>query len=750
MADRIDMALRLAQEGRVEGFRFIYERTWKEQYEKAVALLGNTEEAQTVVQQSYQFVFDHISEAVQGDVFGKWLSDTTAYYAIMQVRAREESVFAEPEGEDLTFRLEDDDMSFAEPADDAEISAVYDAKEIEEMLTGLMSSLTEAEKVCVVLHYQDNQSVDQVAQTIGCTQQAAEHFIASGKKKIMDATGLLEEEDERAKWKGIPFWLSLLRMKTTNLMAGGIASVSATFQIAGSAVTFGAAGTLAGSSVPGIAAGGAAAEAGTAGAAVGNGAAGVSAGGSATGAATAGSAIGKGFLHTLAGKLVIGVAAAAVVGGTAAGIAAYNHSHKKPDTAATNTDAETTAAAEQNSAAATDETTEQTTEQAVDETYKAVYLAVLRDHEGDLREYEVARHFYGDEQDDDTLKSVAIEDITGDDVPELIYIYSTGAGSSSVGTVGCTIYTLVDGKAREIFTDDKWDILAASGTWSVLFKEKDDDHLYLRKEAGDESWWTQYFRFDVQADGSLAMVQIADCSEKDRYAGDVPESQKKNEYTVDGQTATEAEYKKVEDTLTQGMSKRLQHNQIWGATYAEREDLSFDEAIALLSDGQPETQSTDGAVMPFSTAQTVRWWESIRSGTALTINPDGTFTGSYSGVSPTTPDRWGCEYHGKFKNIVQKDQFTYTMQLESLESDNTQDEWTETLNGVEYHYETTEERGIYDGTTFELYMPYTPIENLPQDYVDKLKEMYQLDSETVLPGYGFYNVEGNCAFLVEE
>lgn len=40
MADRIGMALRLAKEGRTEGFQYLYEYTVEKQLGKAIALMG--------------------------------------------------------------------------------------------------------------------------------------------------------------------------------------------------------------------------------------------------------------------------------------------------------------------------------------------------------------------------------------------------------------------------------------------------------------------------------------------------------------------------------------------------------------------------------------------------------------------------------------------------------------------------------------------------------------------------------------
>ena len=104
MADRIGMALRLAKEGRTEGFQYLYEYTVEKQLGKAIALVGDVEQAQSIVQQAYQYIFDQIAQIPQGDVFENWLSEMVAYYAVIMVREIQPDAFAG--AEEQTYRLE--------------------------------------------------------------------------------------------------------------------------------------------------------------------------------------------------------------------------------------------------------------------------------------------------------------------------------------------------------------------------------------------------------------------------------------------------------------------------------------------------------------------------------------------------------------------------------------------------------------------------------------------------------------------
>lgn len=607
MADRIGMALQLAKEGRIEGFQYLYEYTVEKQLGKAIALMGDIGQAQSVVQQAYQYIFDQIAQVPQSDVFENWLSEMIPYYAVMTVREIQPDAFAG--SEDQTYRLEDDDMSITEPLEDSLVSAVYTPDEIAAMTTQILSELTEAEKICVIMHYQEKQPVAQVAKTVGCTEQATESLIASGKRKIQDAIGQLSEEDDRVRWNPIPFLLALLRLKTTNLVTSGIAGTIATFRIAGGAATFGtaaasgtagAAGIVAGNGAAGaagVAAGNSAAEA--TGIATGNEAAGITGGGTTIGSGTAtgsGTAIGHGFMHTLAAKIFIGVAAAAVIGGTAAGIIAYNHSHKKTaDTTATSTDAQVASTAAETTEQTTTE--EAATEEAVNEAYKPVYLQILQEHEANIKAYNQYRQTLGvdDFVSDNENMSIALSDVTGDGVPELLFIEKSPSSEEYVEYDALNIFTVENGAAKQIYYADHWETQVAGGNVYSLFQVDGESTLYSCNGMQDESTFEDYCRYVVQPDGTLQEESLMSRKREpnEDYSGVVETC------TVGGQSVTPEEFQSQLDALTSRMTKLLIYN--FGAhddnanaamIAAEPDYMSYEQAVAALSGETASEYST--------------------------------------------------------------------------------------------------------------------------------------------------------------
>ena len=760
MADRIGMALRLAKEGRTEGFQYLYEYTVEKQLGKAIALMGDIGQAQSVVQQAYQYIFDQIAQVPQSDVFENWLSEMIPYYAVMTVREIQPDAFAG--SEDQTYRLEDDDMAITEPLEDSLVSAVYTSDEIEAMTTQILSELTEAEKICVIMHYQENQPVAQVAKTVGCTEQAAESLIASGKRKIQAAIGQLVEEDDRVRWNPISFLMVLLRLKATNLVTSGIAGTIATFQIAGSAVTFGTAAAGGVSGAAGMATG--SSTSGAAGVTAGNEAAGITGGGTTIGSGTAagsGTAIGHGFMHTLAAKIFIGVAAAAVIGGTAAGIIAYNHSHKKPaDTTATSTDAQVASTAAETTEQTTTE--EAATEEAVNEAYKPVYLQILQEHEANIKAYNQYRQTLGvdDFASDNENMSIALSDVTGDGVPELLFVEKSPSSEEYVEYDALNIFTVENGAAKQIYYADHWETQVAGGNVYSLFQVDGESTLYSCNGMQDESTFEDYCRYVVQPDGTLQEESLMSRKREpnEDYSGVVETC------TVGGQSVTPEVFQSQLDALTSRMTKLLIYN--FGAhddnanaamIAAEPDYMSYEQAVAALSGETASEAGTTGKTdaLPFTETQDFTFMSGAGGwSTVLTIHPDGSFSGNYfdsdMGDSGDGYDatQYVSTFHGTFKNIQQKDDHTYVMQIDTLETEETQSEWIEETEYGRVRYVASAPYGLDGGTNFELYLPETAVSSLPSEYVDWVRMPMMLDEgAATLPGYGFYNVEEKDGFF---
>lgn len=129
-------------------------------------------------------------------------------------------------------------------------------------------------------------------------------------------------------------------------------------------------------------------------------------------------------------------------------------------------------------------------------------------------------------------------------------------------------------------------------------------------------------------------------------------------------------------------------------------------------------------------------------GTVLLIHPDGSFTGTFqdtdmgSGEDPEYPN--GCvsysDFSGKFAQPVWLDEHSCTLKI--LDIQYAQEPGTsEIKDGILYSYDTA--YGLTETEGLVLYLPGTPLPELPEDYMP-WAGLYGHEG-TEFPHYGLYN-----------
>ena len=136
--------------------------------------------------------------------------------------------------------------------------------------------------------------------------------------------------------------------------------------------------------------------------------------------------------------------------------------------------------------------------------------------------------------------------------------------------------------------------------------------------------------------------------------------------------------------------------------------------------------------------------------TFLTIRPDGSFYGSYSdsemgSVGENYPNGtyYLSEFEGQFSELVKVNEYTYSMNLLKLEYAKPCDT-EEIIDDVLYKY--CEAYGITGTEEVLLYLPGAPMKDLPQEYLNWVKNHMEDPEVDVLPFYGLYNVTEQNGF----
>lgn len=145
---------------------------------------------------------------------------------------------------------------------------------------------------------------------------------------------------------------------------------------------------------------------------------------------------------------------------------------------------------------------------------------------------------------------------------------------------------------------------------------------------------------------------------------------------------------------------------------------------------EPSAVQSDVLPMKFIFSSGAGAW-----GTVINLNADGSFTGTYHdsdmGIS-SDEYPYGTEhisiFEGKFENIVREDEYTYTMTLTEVKTETPAgEEWVE--DGRKYI--ASEPYGLVDGNEFKLYLPETPLSEVPEEFLSWWPNRWNQNEETL-------------------
>ena len=790
-------AVEQAKAGREEGFTFLYENTYRNKLYIAMKYMKNEQDAMDVLQDAYIKAFARLDSLQDANAFPGWMSTIVAHTALNALQKKQAVLFSDlqnenDEGDVFEYNLEDENMS-------TQPEMACTVQETQDMVHELIDSLSDEQRVCVLMFHLEGYSIRDIATILGCSENTVKSRLNYGRKNIKAKAEELQKKGYKLySYTPMCLLVYLLMAERGNMivthvfeqMAGLGGNVAAgiihggAMQMAGN-VTGGAA-QIAGGTAGQMTGGASQIAGGTAGQVAG-GTAQTGAAGSAAGAVEGGKAVaatvGKtAFIKTVTGKIVIAVASVALVGGAVGAGFAYKYSQdKKKDQNATTEAAseanddtvttEVTAETEATTEVTTETSTEITTEAAIDESlYKAAYKEVLESYKTQIDNYYWQYEYdYSTKTAKEEQTPITFADVTGDGVPEMILVRSE---QNEASIAQMDIYSFDGTKAKRIFGTDMeeyggWDINAASGTSYYLFTTKKGT-LYAYSGFGDESYTDSYIKFTVDDSGMLqkSTTWTRRKGPNDDYSATVVTCQKNgSEITEDKYNAQVEKLQKNFDTLLmyngQGKDKA---KEVLGTL--DDTAMTYDEAMEYLGTiTQKETDkadknqrsSKDGKEISAGNAGEVKMTlpedlpESflMSSGvgawaSGINIKPDGTFTASFHDSNYESSSV--SSGSGTFKNIEQVDKYTYTMELDTFTYD---DEIGKEVSNDNGHITTfTELYGIAGGTTFTVYLPGAPTADMPEGMQRWLGfHYYSVPIPEALDCYAIYNVDTESGFF---
>ena len=419
-------AVEQAKAGREEGFSYLYEMTYRNKLYIAMKYMKNEDEAMDVLHDSYVKAFERLSGLQDANSFPGWLSTIVANTARNTLRDRHTVNFSDiqredQDGEAFEYSIADENMT-------AQPEMACTTKETQEMVQELIGSLSDEQRMCVLMFHIEGYSIKDIATVLGCSENTVKSRLNYGRKNI-------KAKAEELQKKGYKLYsYTPMALLTYLLMAErGTMLVAGTFdKLAGVGSVVGA-GLIHGGAAGALSVAGSAATAGGTGVA---GAAGSAAGtGAAAGGKTAAATVAKQtFLKTVAGKITMAAAGVAVAGG-AAGVAIYNHNKN---------------------------------------TWQDAYTEIIKEYRQEIENYSWQTSQV--RENEPTLvgesRAITVADIMGDDTPELIF---AAQDESDPNKADLHIYTYIDNEAIQVYSgeldtrsDENRDKWGSEGTPYVL------------------------------------------------------------------------------------------------------------------------------------------------------------------------------------------------------------------------------------------------------------------------------------------
>ncbi|MBQ2955019.1 MAG: DUF1311 domain-containing protein [Clostridia bacterium] len=136
--------------------------------------------------------------------------------------------------------------------------------------------------------------------------------------------------------------------------------------------------------------------------------------------------------------------------------------------------------------------------------------------------------------------------------------------------------------------------------------------------------------------------------------------------------------------------------------------------------------------------------------TLLYINADGSFSGAFSdsemgsvGEGYPKGTYYLCEFEGRFTQPVQLNDYTYSMEIAGLRCVKEPDT-TEIIDEIRYCYSTP--YGLEGTEEVLIYLPGAPTDELPEAYMNWVRNDMAEPDAAELPFYGLYNIAEQNGF----
>lgn len=212
-------ALSLVKAGDERGFEFLYESTYKSKYYLALQYMKNEESAKDVLQEAYMKAFTNLDKLEKPEAFAGWLGTIVANTAKNMLEKKNPMLFSDvavnEEEEHFEYQIEDDNVE-----NQPEIA--YTRKETQEMVHELMDSLSEEQRICILMFHIEGASISEIASALNCSDNTVKSRLNYGRKNLKAKAEELQKKGYKLySVSPLPLLLLLLRSEAEAMEADG-------------------------------------------------------------------------------------------------------------------------------------------------------------------------------------------------------------------------------------------------------------------------------------------------------------------------------------------------------------------------------------------------------------------------------------------------------------------------------------------------------------------------------------------------
>ena len=187
-------AIAQAVKGDERGFAYLYEQTYQKKYYLALQYMKNKEAAEDVLQEAYLKAFQKLSTLQNPEAFEGWLGMIVANTAKNMLAKKNPMLFSElavdGEGEEYVYDVEDDN-----PENQPELA--YTQEETKELVYEMMDTLSEEQRMCILMFHIENISISEIARTMDCSENTVKSRLNYGRKNLKSKAEEMQKKGYR-------------------------------------------------------------------------------------------------------------------------------------------------------------------------------------------------------------------------------------------------------------------------------------------------------------------------------------------------------------------------------------------------------------------------------------------------------------------------------------------------------------------------------------------------------------------------